>query len=314
MGMGALERWKRAVVHLEGAADSVPLEERLAGLREMTERLADPDTPGDLVLDTPPTRDIRFRGTAVIVQADDGCYLVTARHVLTDRDAAIRADITPDWVNERRSPEEREAELARWIFPIIFRVPGLDEVLARGAIEHAEFLMNLQAGVTWMSPYTFSTPEIDLAVISLLNEQRFADDLLTSGHEPIMLDDLADGPSSEGVEVFSVGYPEATAVLGEQQLHPASAHWASRAVSLPVASFGKVAMSHPALPFFWADISLYPGNSGGPVVEGDKLVGIVSSQAMWDDARIPFARVIRTAHIRPLLDEQRRKDSERRRL
>jgi len=69
-------------------------------------------------------------------------------------------------------------------------------------------------------------------------------------------------------------------------------------------------MCHPALPFFWADISIYPGNSGGPVIEDDKVVGIVSAQAIWEDARIPFARVIRMEHVRPLLDEQRRKDSE----
>ena len=166
-----------------------------------------------------------------------------------------------------------------------------------------------------MAPYTFSTPEVDLAVISLKDPrlQRFSDDLLNAGHEPIGLHDLADGPSSEGVELVSIGFPEATAVVGEQSLHPASAHWASRAVSLPVSSFGRVAMSHPALPFFWADISLYPGNSGGPVIEEDKLVGIVSSQATWEDARIPFARVIRAEHLRPLLDEQRNKDSEGRR-
>jgi hypothetical protein len=309
--MNILERWKHAVVHLEGAADSVPLAEQLAELRDVSKRLADPSTPGDLVLDTLRSRDLRFRGTAIFMRADEHSYLLTARHVLTDRDAALRADINPDWVKERTTPEEHEAALARWIFPIVFRVPGLDEVLTRGFVEHAEFLMNLQAGVRSMAPYTFSTPEIDLAVISLKSQQRFADDLLNAGYEPIGLGDLADGPSAEGADVFSVGYPKATAVVGEQRLHPASAHWASRAVSLPVSSFGKVAMSHPSLAFFWADISLYPGNSGGPVVEGDRLVGIVSSQASWEGTRIPFARAVRIDHIRALLDEQRAKDSER---
>jgi len=41
----------------------------------------------------------------------------------------------------------------------------------------------------------------------------------------------------------------------------------------------------------------------------DKLVGIVSAQASWEDTRIPFARAVRTDHIRPLLDEQQAKDS-----
>ena len=34
-------------------------------------------------------------------------------------------------------------------------------------------------------------------------------------------------------------------------------------------------MLHNTLPFFWADMSIYPGNSGGPVVANDRLVGIV---------------------------------------
>jgi CBS domain-containing protein len=39
-------------------------------------------------------------------------------------------------------------------------------------------------------------------------------------------------------------------------------------------------MVHHILPFFWADMSIYPGNSGGPVVEDGKLVGVVSAQAV----------------------------------
>jgi hypothetical protein len=308
--MEALQRWKRAVVHLEGAADSVSLEERLAGLREVSRRLSESKTGEDVALETPPSRDLRFRGTAVFLRDGDDAFLLTARHVLTDRDAAVRADVTPDWVKESASAEEAEERLARWIFPIIFRVPGLDEVLERGLVDDAEFLMNLRAGVSWMTPYTFSTPEIDLAVTSLKREQRFAEDLGRAGFAPVTLDDVADGPSEEGAEIFSVGYPESVAVLGQRALHPASAHWASRAVSLPVFSFGQIAMAHPSLPCFWADISLYPGNSGGPVIEADKLVGIVSSQASWEETRIPFARAVRGELIRALLDEQRTKDAE----
>ena len=52
-------------------------------------------------------------------------------------------------------------------FPIIFRVPSLDE-LARGDVPKiGEFLMNLGAGVSSLTPYTFSDPSLDLAVISL---------------------------------------------------------------------------------------------------------------------------------------------------
>ncbi len=38
-------------------------------------------------------------------------------------------------------------------------------------------------------------------------------------------------------------------------------------------------MVHGSLPYFWADMSTYPGNSGGPVIANDRLIGIVSHQA-----------------------------------
>lgn len=66
---------------------------------------------------------------------------------------------------------------------------------------------------------------------------------------------------------------------------------------------------------FWADISIYPGNSGGPVIANNRLVGIVSAQAMLpiDDVphvrtRIPFGRIIKASYVRDLLKEQIQKD------
>jgi S1-C subfamily serine protease len=74
-------------------------------------------------------------------------------------------------------------------------------------------------------------------------------------------------------------------------------------------------MLHDALPFFWADMSIYPGNSGGPVVAKDQLVGIVSGQAILpiDDVpdvstRIPFGRIIKSIFVREILATQEEKD------
>jgi S1-C subfamily serine protease len=84
--------------------------------------------------------------------------------------------------------------------------------------------------------------------------------------------------------------------------------WSSSHVSLPVASYGRVSMVHPELSFFWADMSIYPGNSGGPVVEADKLVGIVSGQPVIPvegdqtlRTRIPFARITKASGLHDLL-------------
>jgi len=74
-------------------------------------------------------------------------------------------------------------------------------------------------------------------------------------------------------------------------------------------------MLHEMLPYFWVDMSVYPGNSGGPLIEDGKLVGVVSAQADTpiDSApnvriRVPFAKVIKARHLHSLLETQAKKD------
>ncbi len=192
-----------------------------------------------------------------------------------------------------------------------FRVPSLDELARGDAPKIGECLMNLGAGVSWLTPYTFSDPSLDLAVISLRDgpEKLFANELIAKGYCPIGLADVEGRPSREGAEVVSVGYPNAVSVLAEVSLDASLVQWASSAVSLPVFSWGRVAMRHEALPFFWADLTIYPGNSGGPVIESDKLVGIVSAQAKVEDTRVPFAKIINASMIHELLRTQVVKDA-----
>ena len=320
MNSQQLERWKKAVVHLEGAADSQSIEQhlqRLQGLRReheeghiSIEEMAQEQQRG--------SRDMRYHGTAVFLKHESRRYLLTARHVLHDQLEANRS-LNED-VNRALSgsPDRQEYELriaherARsMIYRIVFRVPTLDEMLQRDSPGLGERLMNLGAGPSYMVPYTFSEPELDLAIISL--DQRasisiFADELENTGYQPIGLSDIADEPSSEGAEVFTVGFPSSTAVLGQVEIHPAAAHWTSSYVSLPTFAFGRVAMLHSALNYFWCDMSIYPGNSGGPLVEEDKLAGIISQQAVVDAGRIPFGKVIKAEHIEPLLHTQISKD------
>jgi S1-C subfamily serine protease len=177
--------------------------------------------------------------------------------------------------------------------------------------------MCLGAGLPSLLPFTFSEPNVDLAIISLdARDSEFADELINLGYEPISMVDMADGPSQEGAEVFTVGFPEATSTLGLYIHDPGLAHWASAYFSLPVYSFGRVSMLHEDLNFFWADMSIYPGNSGGPVIENDKLVGIVSGQPTISlekeeqlRMRIPFGKIIKAKYITQLISEQEKKDA-----
>jgi len=74
-------------------------------------------------------------------------------------------------------------------------------------------------------------------------------------------------------------------------------------------------MLHSDLSYFWADLSSYPGNSGGPMVTRAGLVSIVSDQAavplVPDDnlsARISFAKIVIARFILDLLEIQAEKD------
>ncbi|WP_179221549.1 S1 family peptidase [Sphingobacterium cellulitidis] len=309
-----IEKWKKAVVHLECATDSHNSEE----LKEMLARDEITSEMFDLLLKKG-SRDIRYSGTAIFFEHNGGRYLITARHVVLDNDSSqliLNEEIkkhldsgTPFETNHLKEIIDNN------IFKIIFKVPTYDEIV-RGETSE-EFLMNLGAGPSRLSPYTFSNKETDLAIISLNNRNsRFADDLMAKGYDPINLEDLDFDEHNEGEDIFSVGYPASTSTLGENILTEAEKHWSSSIFSLPVSSFGKIAMNHPDLDFFWADISIYPGNSGGPLISNDKLIGIVVSQPsirventnqlLYN--RIPFGKIIKIKKIRELLEIQIEKD------
>jgi len=179
-----------------------------------------------------------------------------------------------------------------------------------------------------MTPYSFSSEEIDLAIISLdvggtKHIFNFGDTLLALGHSPISLDDIAEEPSAEASPVFIVGYPGSTSNLARMERDS----WRSDFISLPTFSFGRIALLHRTLPYFLSDISAYPGDSGAPVVEKGKIVGIVSRQPLLvsdviqivnEDksvltplkaiVRVPFSIATKAKYVKELLEIQKKKD------
>jgi len=318
-----IEPWKRAILHLECATDSEHFYDRIKRIDQQRALLEQGRISHEQFADeiAGRSRDIRFHGTALFLSHGGRRYLLTARHVVWDELSAKR-ELEEEVQRTRSWPEATREHLLRSaaqrahdkIFNIIFRVPSLDEVLSKPG--NREFLMNLGAGASFTVPYTFSQPALDLAVISLdQRNSRFADELISLGFAPVSSKEIADGPDAEGQEVFTIGFPSSTALLGQVSQHPASVPWSSSHFSLPVSSFGRVSMLHEQLPFFWADMSIYPGNSGGPVVGNQRLVGIVSAQAILpvDGApdvrmRIPFGRIIKAGFVRELIEVQEQKD------
>ncbi len=318
-----MNKWKKAVIHLECATDSEHFYDRMKRIDVLRAELSDGKITEDQFTEAMSggSRDLRYHGTAIFLEHDGGRYLLTARHVLWNEHSAKRecqeeiqrCNQYPEHMRQSMLESAKDRALNQ-IFNIIFRVPSFDELLHNNLSTDRAFLMNLGAGVSWMTPYTFSSPDLDIAVISLDHrngDSRFADELIAKGYEPILSSDIADAPSGEGVEVFTVGFPSSTALLGQVSQHPALTNWSSTYFSLPTYSFGRVSMLHEALPFYWTDMSIYPGNSGGPIIEDDKLVGIVSGQPTIQvenskdlKIRIPFGKIIKTQFLLDLIQIQ----------
>ncbi|EHD0129889.1 trypsin-like peptidase domain-containing protein [Vibrio alginolyticus] len=293
-------RWKKSVIHLECATDSLYFKERDDHISSLQDKLSTGEITQEEYFSEldKGTRDLRFQGSALFLEHKKRRYLVTARHVLLDKTAT----------------EKRNLDFPM-IFNMIFRVPSLDEV-SNSNEGRIEFLMNLGAGLPSHAPYTFSSPELDLAIISLDSRNTdFANQLIQLGYTPMPSDFIDDLPNEEGEDVYTIGFPQATSLLGQLKQHSAAKMWSSSNYSLPVFSYGKVSMTHESLPFYWCDMSIYPGNSGGPVFSGERLVGVVSAQASTPldgvpqiRTRIPFAKVIKSCHVKELLSLQIPKD------
>jgi hypothetical protein len=328
-----LERWKRAVIPLECAGDD-------EGYRASQRRMDDLRSSlgqGKITIEEYSRayseefrahhggRERRYGGTALFLTHERRRYLVTARHV-------VRDDIGAAWdIEDARKkaaaghPFLREGAI-NWaieqaptkIFGIIFRVRSIGETISSAAKPPA-FLMNLGAGSV-SRPYSFSDDALDLAIIALdmRHNGDFADDLIALGYSPIPSDAISDGPESEGQEVFTVGYPDPVAQIGRLTQESGMAAWSSNDVVTPAFSFGRVSLLHSSLYFFWADMTVLPGNSGGPLVVSDQLAGIVTGTATMPirgskdgEVGASFALVTKGRFVRDLLRVQLEKEAGR---
>ncbi len=278
--------WKRAVIHLEPHG-SIDDHRRFVGSIEGWQQQQ------------------RWNGTAFILADGSDQFLVTARHVLRGPEGTVQAPPGSEWHFARVLESEGNRIASR-----IFRVRSLDELISKSSTGHLEEHIGIPgAGTPNRHCFTYSDAATDLAVISLNRDDtaKFREDLRQAGYEPVPIEMVSADFPAEGAEAFTVGFPGGTSIVttrGEP-----SAYWGSSLVSIPVFCFGKIAAVHPLLPTFWCDISAYPGNSGGPLVCGDKLAGIVIQQAVVDEQRIPFARVISASQIPALITRQREKDA-----
>lgn len=265
------------------------------------------------------------RGTALFLSHNSKRYLLTAKHVVWDTESAEREFNDEFWwllsspggMQPRKLADHYLEIAGERAFNKIFKKIKLVNPYGKKLV--LENLINLQAGTPDIIPYTFDH-EHDLAIISLDQrkyESRFVDILLELGYKQIPSSHILMGPSKEGADVFTVGYPVDVSHYDEiEELPKELENLVSKFISIPAFAFGKISQLKDDLHYFWVDISVYPGNSGGPIIENDKLVGIVTEQAAIKsdtdsnvEIRIPFGSVVKAEYVLKLIEEQEKKDN-----
>ncbi len=177
-----MDKWKKAIVHLECATDSDHIYDRIKRIDGLRDKL----NKGEILHDefaeqiSLGSRDKRYHGTAVFMIHKKRRYLITSRHVLWDEDSAKRK-LQEELNRIQARPEPNRTILINsavqrgrnTIFSIIFRVPNLDEVIQGNLQAHKKFLMNLGAGTSSTVPYTFSSYTSSPTLFSPLSSISF---------------------------------------------------------------------------------------------------------------------------------------------
>jgi hypothetical protein len=286
-----MQKWRRAIVPIEAARCTPASLERARRASELVAWAGggalEPSRIQELI--APETDAPSSHGLALLVrQANRGAFLITARHLLrTPRrqtDPQLQELIAPDhfWTATFNQAEGATAEstLAMSGQATLKFVAGpLDDSLQMG----------------WLPTTTF--PHLDLAAVHIAGQGgNLCSALEEAGYEFVPADLLADGPSREGAKVFAV------------EIEPSCASGDS-AMTLTPGCEGRVISLKDKLSFFWTDIPISRASIGCPIIESDRIVGIVTPQAspIADHTSrelnllTPFYTVTKAAHVKALL-------------
>jgi hypothetical protein len=225
-------------------------------------------------------------------------------------------------VQKRKYHQEDTINDPYSIFLEVLRIPKYSELSDTSIPEMPLGLLGVPSYAR--SNYVYSSPDQDLAIISLDGNSRysiFAELLIKRGYKPITRDDLDTSAMDYGQDLMAVGFP-IIAFDGVRNLSPEKAPWYSNFIFEPMVTFGKLAVPEIHHYYFIGDMTIAPGNSGGPIVSNNKLVGIVSQQgklALENNtgnqvdtlfSRYPYVFAIKSNNIYSLLHEMQIKDEQ----
>lgn len=276
-----IKKWERAVVNIECLELRYSPEDidQLIATEILQDKLSTEEDElqrrAELGRETIPVS-----GTAIYVIDNGKKYLVTAKHVIYD------------------PQESRSATAPRLFRDISIRTPY--EYFLKRKVNDASIL---STGYGPVSPFYLSDDATDIGIISLQAgvTNFLIKTLEDDGYLPIAVGDIDTKQLiNSGEKIAAIGYPDISKVGVFEKRND----YQSNVVVLPVSTFGNIAMTHDQLAYFIGDITVYPGNSGGPVIKDDKLIGLVSGQILIPvdhsnrlSSRGTLAKVIKAEHI-----------------
>jgi V8-like Glu-specific endopeptidase len=225
------------------------------------------------------TQRTTISGSAIFVDDNGKKYLITAKHLLID----------PQRTFDRKTRNSNRATLLNTTFNdsiVDYNVDGNFRVSIKTPYEvsltgkfNNTAITNITSGNPFMVPLIFSKDSLDIAILSL-QSSRCKDILRTleeNGYRPIPLSKVDTTKKNEvGDEVATIGYPRLSLIEHEANYQYRTIQ--SKDAVIPIATFGRISMSNRFLPYLFADLTVYGGNSGGPIIRDNKIIGIVSSQ------------------------------------
>jgi hypothetical protein len=207
--------------------------------------------------------DIGSSGTAIYLEYKKEKYLLSARHVFEN---PSKPGFLSDVFLLVENFTERNKDTVMYDSHANFTFTG-DEVT----------MLQFYAGGRNYTNFIFSQKDTDLALIHLKKndfiESGFIHTLDKRGYKPIFISDIDTICKIKSDQtIFAFGFPEEADVF--RYPNSPALLWKSQSVSIPVVSIGKIQNDFNSS-FFTAEISVYHGYSGGPIVMKNKLIGIV---------------------------------------
>ena len=217
-----------------------------------------------------PLGNVRFNGTAIFVKNKNDFYLLTAKHVVRDTtsdllDGGFRNLVVVENVTGKQNH----------IKPMTVDSHG--NVFAE---DNSTLSLRLDShNHPELNSFAVSSDSDDLAIVAIggcPDGKEFVKGLFDAGYIPILLsqiDTVCKIVDNESIYAF--GFPKESYIINKK-LPRALFNWESNSESLPFVSKGVTVRSLIKSHTFEGAIFTYHGNSGGPIVRNNKLIGIVS--------------------------------------